>query len=322
MTTPSSQKPRYESRVADCDVTDRAGLIQYRAKRDEWLRWYELDKDEPNSIQQQFFSMHFLDMTYRIISEVRQITESSNPTPASALLSHLLDQGYVATQILAIRRLLDGRKDVISVRRLLADISKHRDLLTREIYVCYDGLPYDPESWKSLTQTTEMKIWGIDAPGLGHYLGSSERHKTFDCLSGTTSATRKRDDLIQTTIFDKLQQWLDSAEAMKLITLSHKFFAHAADMDSRGSLAYSGIVLADISAIQRAIIRVERAITDQLLFVAESRDVVPMPPLGLFKGLDSPVVPNDAINRMYERWNQMSAERNQWCKGLTKDLYS
>jgi hypothetical protein len=322
MTTPLSQKSRYKSRIEDCDVIDRAALAEYRIKRDEWLRWYELEMGGPNSIQQQLFSMHFVDMAYRIILEARQTQDSSNSLPQSPLLSHLLDQGYVATQVLAIRRLLDSRKDVISVRRLLGDISKCRWLLTREIYVCYDGLPYDSESWNILPQTIETKIWGIEAPGLGNYLGSSERHKTFDQLSGTAPATRQRHDLIQTSIFDKLELWLDSVEATKLVTLSHKFFAHAADMDSLGSLEYSGIALADISAIQRAIIRVERAITDELLFVAESRDVVPMPPLGLFKGLDLPVVREEAINNMYERWKQMSDERNKWSQGIDDDLYS
>ncbi len=322
MTTPPSQKTRYHSRIEDCDVIDRTSLAEYRDKRDEWLTWYELDKDEPNSIQQQLFSMHFLDITYRIISEARQIKDGSNPTPQSALLSHLLDQGYVATQVLAIRRLLDKGSDVISVRRLLNDISKHKHLITREIYVCHNGLPYDPESWKSLPQTIDIKIWEIDAPGLSNYLGSHERHKTFDRLSGVSPAARQRNDHIQTSIFDKLEQWLDSVEAKKLIKLSHKFFAHAADMDSRGSLAYSGIVLADVSAIQQAIVRVERAITDELLFVAVARDVVPMPPLGLFKGLDNPVVQQDAIDNMYERWKQISDERNKWSLGIDEDLYS
>src|SRR5258708_4592601 len=60
MATPTNQKARYNSTIDKCEVKDRTALIEYRAKRDEWLRWHELDKDEPNSIQQQLFSMHFL----------------------------------------------------------------------------------------------------------------------------------------------------------------------------------------------------------------------------------------------------------------------
>lgn len=74
----------------------------------------------PNNIQQQIFSMIFLDMTYRIVTEPRRDANTDLKFAAkSGLLSHLLDQGYVATQVLAVRRLLGKRKGVISLRRLL-----------------------------------------------------------------------------------------------------------------------------------------------------------------------------------------------------------
>jgi hypothetical protein len=33
----------------------------------------------------------------------------------------------------------------VSLRRVLDDIKEYRNLITREHYVAYDGLPYDPE---------------------------------------------------------------------------------------------------------------------------------------------------------------------------------
>jgi hypothetical protein len=108
MTTPSGQESSYTSSVEDCDVKDRAKLVAYRAKRAEWLRGYELRRDEPNSIQQQLFSMLFVDLAYRTLAEPRRSTDQNVQIAArSGLLSHLLDQCYVANQILAIRRLLD-----------------------------------------------------------------------------------------------------------------------------------------------------------------------------------------------------------------------
>jgi hypothetical protein len=117
-----------------------------------------------------------------------------------------------------------------------------------------------------------------------------------------------------------LKQWLETSPAEKLITLSHKFFAHAADTDSRGSLEYSGIKLDDVAEVHRAIIRVERAITDQLLFIGVARDVVPMPPLGLLKGLESPYVSADSIASMQEHWDQLADERNKWPRGIGDEL--
>ena len=64
---PKKKEPSYTSTVEECDVKDRRALIRYRAKREEWLRWYELRDSEPNSIQQQIFSMIFLDVAYRIL---------------------------------------------------------------------------------------------------------------------------------------------------------------------------------------------------------------------------------------------------------------
>ena len=117
---PESPEYRYKTAIDQCDVVDRGALALYRVKRYEWLSWYELRKGDPNTIQQQLFSMMFLDLAYRTLAVARHKTDEESVVSAqSGLLAHFLDQGYVATQVLAIRRLLDGRKDVFSLRRLL-----------------------------------------------------------------------------------------------------------------------------------------------------------------------------------------------------------
>lgn len=318
---PASPEYRYKTTIDQCDVVDREALVLYRVKRYEWLSWYELRKGDPNTIQQQLFSMMFLDLAYRTLAFPRQKTDEDSVVSAqSGLLAHFLDQGYVATQVLAIRRLLDGRKDVFSLRRLLDDITKHQHLITREIYVCNDGRPFDSEGWQSLPQGVEENMWGIQAPGFGNYLSSRARHETFDRLSGISPMTRQRGDLIREGVFQELNNWLANSAAEKLILLSHKFFAHAATQDSRGSLAYSGIALLDVDEVHRALVRVERAITDLLLFIGVHRDVVPMPPLGLLKGLEQPYASADSITKMDQHWDQLVAERNQWAKGIAEAL--
>jgi hypothetical protein len=313
--------PRYKSSIEECDVHDRNALIRYRAKRDLWLGWYEHNTTEPHSIQQQLFSMIFIDLTYRTVTSSRGRAEGgANMAAKSGILAHLLDQGYVANQVLAIRRLLDPRHDVISLRRLLNDLSKNRNLLSREIYVCYDGLPYDPDSWQRLPPTQETNMWGLEAPSLDKYLGSRSRHEMFDRLAGVSLLARARTDRIRDAVFDRLEEWVRASPADKFLKLSHKFFAHAAEPSSRGTLAYSGIKLADVALIQRALVRVERAITDQVLFIAEGRDVVPMPPLGLFKGLDSPYASTDSVEMMYRQWDELSKERDNWTQGLVEEL--
>ncbi len=315
--------PGYACEPHECDVQDQSLLIEYRTKRLEWLRWYSLHKDVPNNIQQQIFSMLFMDLAYRSITQPRQVgVQDADLAIRNGLLAHLLDQGYVASQVFAIRKLLDRRLDVISLRRLLNDVRNNRGLITREIYVSHNGAPYDPDSWKNLPPQDEHHIFGISAPGLSQYLASKHRHETFDLLAGVKSSVRQRGDLIRDEIFQTLSSWLDNSPAAHFVTLSHKFFAHAADMKSLGSLKYSGIKLADVALTQRAIIRVERAITDEILFVAEAREVVPMPPLGLFQKLEFPYSPLESISEMEKMWNLLTKERNKWRGGISKELFA
>jgi hypothetical protein len=74
---PESPEYRYKTTIDQCDVVDRDALVLYREKRYEWLSWYELRKGEPNTIQQQLFSMMFLDLAYRTLALARQAIDHS-----------------------------------------------------------------------------------------------------------------------------------------------------------------------------------------------------------------------------------------------------
>ena len=301
-------------------VLNRTALAQYQAKREKWMRWYSLDEHEPNSIERQIASMVFLDMTYCILAEARIDTDGASVAAASGFLANFLDHGYVATQVLAIRRLLDNRSDVISVRRLLKDIKKSRHLLTREIYVSHDGLPYDFEGFLHC-HSNAVGTLGLSTPLEGAAFIASSRHRNFDLLCGSLAPNRKRDDIINKRVFERLEEWLDTTVAEKLNDLSNRFFAHASEMNSVGSLACSDILLADISEAQRSIIRVEQAITDLLLCIGEKRDVVPRPPIGFLRGLDRPYSAAGAIAGLEEKWRQLAAEKNSWRSGIAEDLF-
>ena len=317
--TPASSEP---PTVEHWDVSDFKRLAKYRKKRAEWLSWYSFRKDDPNNIEGQIIGMVFLDVTYRILAHARGDSGKGPDIAArSGILAHMLDQGYVATQVLAIRRLLDKGSNVFSIRRLLDDIQRNRRLITREIFVAHDGAPYDPDGWQSQPARVPAQIFGIHAPGFSGFLRSSERHNIFDKLSGVPPTGRDRQDTIRIEIFEKLQSWLASAEAEKLVALSHKFFAHAADIASRNALTYSGVSLKDIEAAQKAIIAVEQAITDDILCMGVLRNVVAMTPLGFLKGHDAVYVPKEAIAEMRARWDELKEQRNTWRNAHRTELY-
>jgi hypothetical protein len=79
-------------------------------QRQHWPDW--LDKE----IWPQIRSMMLHDAYFKLFNRAREITGQFNGEVAS-----LIEMGYVTSQTVAIRRLCDGRRDVISLRRLLIE---------------------------------------------------------------------------------------------------------------------------------------------------------------------------------------------------------
>lgn len=87
---------------------------------------------------------------FHSVNESRRLAQARGEKSAArnGLLAEFIDQGFINLQALALRRLLEPpatnpNKQIISLRRILTDIRKHHELVTRENYVCHDGLPYD-----------------------------------------------------------------------------------------------------------------------------------------------------------------------------------
>jgi hypothetical protein len=159
---------RFQTPVEKCEVIDTKRLARYRLHWKKWMQWYSHGSSEPHSIESQIHQMLFDDLTYRSIASVRESVPADDAISArSSTLAYLLDRGYVFTQVLAIQKLLDNREDVISVRRLLKDVRRHRGLITREVYVAGDGLPYDYNKWPEIVDKADpmVQMYGLDAPG-------------------------------------------------------------------------------------------------------------------------------------------------------------
>ena len=140
----------YQYSVEQCDVSDPECLRQFRDKRTEWITW--LRGNDPHSIWRQITALLWDDVLFRTVNDLRREAREcpSESVGFNSPVLRLFDAGFVTTQVTAIRRLTDRQpkdstKGVISLRRLIADIRDQRHLIPREIYVSYDGLPYDPE---------------------------------------------------------------------------------------------------------------------------------------------------------------------------------
>ena len=105
----------------------------YRAKRRQWLAW--LDADEHHAIWMNLSSMVWTDVSYRTLRQLIIDQEDRNETSClhNTLIAEQVIQGYVARQVLGIRRLLDKTSGVISLRRLIIDLRSNWPLFTQRI---------------------------------------------------------------------------------------------------------------------------------------------------------------------------------------------
>jgi hypothetical protein len=154
----------YQYSLEQCDVADKKALRSYRDKRRVWLRWIETD--EHHAIWRVLSSLIWDDASFKMLTGFA-VGNKESPLNNS-LLGEALLHGHVATQVLAIRRLIDdGNSDIISLRRLVKDLKKHFQLFTRENYVCFDGLPYDYEAvqQRQMTEHLNKGFFGARPPG-------------------------------------------------------------------------------------------------------------------------------------------------------------
>lgn len=80
---------------------------------------------------------------FRTLNEARRLEPSRNVNGA---MWELIAAGYANLMALGIRRLVDNHPDTVSVWNVIVQVEKRPELLTREKFICYEGLPFDSAS--------------------------------------------------------------------------------------------------------------------------------------------------------------------------------
>lgn len=240
------------------------------------------------------------------------------------MLGEFLDRGYVSTQILDICKITDKssadpKKGVISLRRMLDDIAANRNLLTRENYVCFDGLPYDyAKVWQAeIDALTPDQIGRVR---FGHTKGpqawgmSEMVHTAFDRLSGIDPKQRSRTDLVSEKVFETIRKWFDAPILETLRTHRNKFVGHAADEYSRqrAPLSTMGLTLNELAEAQRIVIRIANVIGSEILYTHSIGGLVPTPQFDQFENLHLPLIPQQHMQEMNKWWDDHEREREAW----------
>jgi hypothetical protein len=268
----------------DLDIENKGLFSNFLLERKKWLFWFSGEPD--HSLSAQIYRMLWDDAIFRLTNEMRRvkITSPDETTAINGDLAHFIDRGYVNLQATSIRSLIDNRNDVISLTRIIKDLKKNVGLITRENYVCYDGVKY----------SSKENDFG---ECMGYY-----RQKAFDKLCGNKNNARNRNDLIDLSIFSKLLDELSSCQDVKIFT--NKFIAHKADSTSLKSLEdeQRGITLDQIHNYHKIILRVGNFIYGTLLGESELGGI-PTPQYDICEDFDKPWISSKGLEGLGEFWN-------------------
>jgi hypothetical protein len=321
VTTSSPKSSPYNFPVDRCDVFDKAQLKDFRKKRAEWVDL--LEKDHLHSVGRQLSSLVWQDAVFRLINEARRLQDPLTPTSSMAsIIVEALGEGYVTGLVLGVSRLTDpkeksAKRNVVSLRRVFEDIREHSDLMTREIFVCYDGCVYDPHKIPppSSSGPTPAGPVGFAVGGPRDFITPTRLHQHFDALSSVDPARRSRGDKISNAAFDKIEAIFSAPVIKKFRKLRNKVIAHAADATSRAELENEfGFTLSEAEESLRLLCHAQHEVQINLLWNTSS-SVMPVPQFDIMEHMDKPFLRPEQMEALAPFWQELARLREAWSHG-------
>ncbi|MBL6458445.1 hypothetical protein JMJ55_24205 [Belnapia sp. T6] len=309
----------YTYSLDKCDVQDKTKLADFRKARAEWVDL--LEKDPLHSVSRQLSGLVWQDAVFRLFNEAWRIEDPAQPSGVTApLLAEALVNGYVANLVLGVGRLTDkadygksGARNVVSLKRLVEEIKSKRDLITREIFVCYDGLVYDVNTIPPPSRRGSGGFIGVEIGGPFDWSTPTLLHEHFDGLSGVDPSARSRTDTIADAAFDEIETLLSCPEIEKLRELRNKVIAHAADPISRAHLSSFGFKLQEAKVALHALCWAYHRVQINLLWNSGG-GVMPIPQFDIFDRMDISLLSQAQTSGLPPFWQQVVAERERWVK--------
>jgi len=312
----------YTYTIDQCDIHDKSKGEEFRKKRLQWLEW--LNGEDPRSISRQIYSMLWYHGLFCVVNELRRMAseEPEDGVGFNGPVIRLFDTGFVTTQVMTIRRLIEKPKvspklAVISLQRILKDISDNSVLITRENYVCHDGLPYDYEEvrqrWFSLLPITENGIHSGTLPSNGPdaWPASERAHRHFDILSQANLNERTRKDMVRPEILENLESRIKKCDHVK--TYVNKFIAHAAAPETTEGLQdkEKAITIEGLEECYKTLYQVASFVSGSLLWES-SLGGPPIPQFDYLKNIDKRWVSPKNVEKAREKWRIFEKEVSKW----------
>jgi hypothetical protein len=236
-------------------------------------------------------------------------------------LFELFRLGYVVRQVLGIRRLVDKRDDVISLKSIALTMKKNIHLLSRANIICHDGCIFDVERAKedyfSSIDIPEGAN-GIVNPGdrllAQKFFDSDLRHKAFDRISEQGVAGRGDPrDRISERVLEIVLDEMDSGPIKRVQGYVNKFLAHS---DSKADPADPTLqpTFNDILDSIKILSQIHAFLLGNVLWES-SMTLVPVPQFDNIKHLDQPLIPPTEIQFARDIWKAKAAEIDGWTQG-------
>jgi hypothetical protein len=293
-------------------------VCDLKAKFKEWEEW--LNGSDASSIRNQIHSMIWDSAVFQSINECRRYAPKNEQgeIQLNGMVHRFINKCFFETQALAIRRFLDKRGDVISLRRLINDIEKHSHLLTRESILAAHDYLYDYEQEKARLSDEAFKnrppdkkcvVMGQDyakcclAEGI---------HQYIDALAGIGCSDRSPKDFIRPQIFEWLKQRLSDCE--EIATFVNKFLAHSATPESKNYLKPEelDVTLGQILNAHKIICQTTIFIGGRMGIGSGFPDVLAIPQDDQFVHFDKAWASKETIEKLYEFWREYGVQTRDW----------
>ncbi len=303
--------PEYEYTFEQCDVpaVRRNALKEYREFRRRCLEYLRGDAD--SSVMNQVHDLAWHTAVFRTLNEARRLEPD---LAVNGAMWELISAGYANLMTLGIRRLVDKDPRTDSVWNVIAQVEKHPEMLRRENFICYDGLPYDYQAVfqrqiSSGTFEPGRPKW-LPTKGPEAWATSKLLHQSFDALAGYPKR-RRRLDTVQPSILAALKAYLEDDTIKAVCTMADKAIAHAERL-ARDSGAIPTVTYNTVDQALERIIRVASFLSAHFFYDAAFGSVVPVPQFNVLEALDQPWVKVENLPALHDYWHTLSNTMERW----------
>jgi len=288
-------------------------MCDIAGKFEEWRD--QLCGGDVHSVQQQIFRMMWNAAVFNLVRKARELAlhDGEGEVQHNWAVSEFILTGYFETQSLGIRRLLDPRRDVVSLKRLVTDLEKAVHLLTRRNILAAAECPYD---YEEVIEGPDHH--GVSGPELAKTAFSEEMHARIDSLTGVEATARSPDDKVRPEVIKRLKCRLNQCD--EIYTYVTKFFAHAATQDSRDKKNAD-----EIKLTLRKISEVHRILCENTAFIAKSILGLPFDQFlvlytrDVFENLTAPMASEETVPQLREEWESYERTTREWANWTSCD---